>query len=362
MTRFVTRLAAATAAFALVSVPGLASAQTTRAVDEKTGPASFANVASVRIGNSGSLITETQRSPLSPGQSKLSTDRTFVPKDEGEKKTFGGNWAISLGRYGASAQSPFPSGIASRDHNVLAALQQTTVPTAVAEANYALLDNGRGGAKPVDNTVLVLEGAKTTVDCNSPGKPVSSSTVSKVWVRGSDGTLKPSGSAEVEVKGLKLGPPSSVQNEDASKDTTTSDVTLSRVSAFDQLIRQDGWRSGEVTAVAGWRLEIVTHVRNAANKDLREARTSIVFGGVSCSIPRNFVAKPAGGTGPGAPAEQPAEQPAVPGTVPAGGIPPQAADSSRTVLGLGLLGGGILFGAATMLLYRRRTPVPVREK
>lgn len=358
MTRFVTKLAAATAAFALVSVPGLASAQTTQAVDEKTGPVSFANVASVRIGNSGSLITETQRSPLSPGQSKLSPDRTSVPRDEGERKTLGNNWAVSLGRYGAPAQNPFPPGIASRDHNVLAALQQTTVPTAVAETNYALIDNGHGGAKPADNTVLVLEGAKTAVDCNAPRKASSSSTVSKVWVRDEKGVLQSRGAGPLDVKGLKLGPPSSVQNEAASKETTTSDVKLSKVTAFDQLVRQDGWRAGDVTAVAGWRLEIVTHVRNAESKDLREARTSIVLGGVSCSIPRNFVAKPTGGNGPGAPAQQPA----VPGTVPAGGLPPQSADSSRTVFGLGLLGGGIVLGAATMLLYRRRKPVPVREK
>ncbi|WP_409494846.1 hypothetical protein [Amycolatopsis sp. cmx-11-12] len=356
MTRFVTKLAAATAAFALASVPGLASAQTTQAVDEKTGPVSFANVASVRIGNPGSLITETQRSPLTPGQSKLSPDRTVVPRDDGERTTFGKKWDINLGRYGA--QSPYPAGIASRDHNVLAALQQTTVPTAVAESNYALIDNGHGGAKPADNTVLVLEGAKSAVDCSSPSKATSSTSVAKIWVRDETGALKPSGASGVDVKGLKLGPPSIVQNENVSKDKTTSDLTVSRVTAFDQLIRQDGWRSGDVTKAAGWKLDIVTHVRDAAGKDLREARTSIVLGGVSCAIPRNFVAKPAGGTGPGAAPEQPS----VPGTVPAGGIPPQAADSTRTVVGLGLLGGGIVIGAAAMLLYRRRKPVPVREK
>ncbi|ANN19553.1 hypothetical protein SD37_30670 [Amycolatopsis orientalis] len=357
MTRFVTKLSAATAAFALASVPGLASAQTTQAVDEKTGPVSFANVASVRIGNSGSLITETQRSPLTPGQSKLSPDRTVVPRDEGERKTFGGNWDVNLGRYGASA-NPYPAGIASRDHNVLAALQQTTVPTAVAESNYALIDNGRGGAKPADNTVLVLEGAKSAVDCTSPGKPVSSTSVARIWVRDESGALKPSGASGVDVKGLKLGPVSTVQAENLSKEKTSSDLTVSRVTAFDQLIRQDGWRNGDVTAAAGWKLEIVTHVRDAAGKDLREARATIVLGGVSCSIPKNFVAKPAGGTGPGAAPEQPA----VPGTVPAGGIPPQTADTTRTVVGLGLLGGGIVIGAAAMLLYRRRKPVPVREK
>ncbi|MGW5701964.1 hypothetical protein [Amycolatopsis japonica] len=357
MTRFVTKLAAATAAVALASAPGLASAQTTQAVDEKTGPVSFANVASVRIGNPGSLITETQRSPLTPGQSKLSPDRTVVPRDNGEKNTFGDKWAVNLGRFGA--QSPFPPGIASRDHNVLAALQQTTVPTAVAESNYALLDNGRGGAKPADNTVLVLEGAKSAVDCSSPSKATSSTSVGKIWVRDETGALKPSGASGVDVRGLKLGPPSTGEiDKTASKDKTTSDLTVSRVTAFDQLIRQDGWRDGDVTAVAGWKVDIVTHVRDGAGKDLREARTTLVLGGVSCSIPKNFVAKPAGGTGPGAAPEQPA----VPGTVPAGGIPPQAADSTRTVVGLGLLGGGIVIGAAAMLLSRRRKPVPVREK
>ncbi|WP_410648974.1 hypothetical protein [Amycolatopsis sp. cmx-4-54] len=356
MTRFVTKLAAATAAVALASVPGLASAQTTQAVDEKTGPVSFANVASVRIGNPGSLITETQRSPLTPGQSKLSPDRTVVPRDAGEQSTLGDKWVINLGRFGA--QSPFPAGIASRDHNVIAALQQTTVPTAVAESNYALIDNGRGGAKPLDNTVLVLEGAKSSVDCSSPSKATSSTSAGKIWVRDQNGDLKPSGASGIDVKGLKLGPPSMIKNESLSKDKTTSDLTVSRVTAFDQLIRQDGWRAGDVTAVAGWKVDIVTHVRDEEGKDLREARTTVVLGGVSCGIPRNFVAKPAGGTGPGA---APA-QPAVPGTVPAGGIPPQTADSTRTVVGLGLLGGGIVVGAAAMLLLRRRKPVPVREK
>ncbi|MFI9454362.1 hypothetical protein [Amycolatopsis sp. NPDC052450] len=356
MTRFVTKLAAATAAFVLASAPGLASAQTTQAVDEKSGPVSFANVASVRIGNPGSLITETQRSPLSPGQSKLSPDRTVVPRDDGERTTFGKKWDINLGRYGA--QSPYPPGIASRDHNVIAALQQTTVPTAVAESNYALIDNGRGGATPAENTVLVLEGAKSSVDCSSPSKATSATSVSKIWVRDDTGKLQPSGASGVDIKGLKLGPPSLVKDENIGKDETTSDLTVSRVTAFDQLIRQDGWRSGDVTKAAGWKLDIVTHVRDDAGKDLREARTTIVLGGVSCAIPRNFVAKPAGGTGPGAAPEQPA----VPGTVPAGGIPPQTADSTRTVVGLGLLGGGIVIGAAAMLFLRRRKPVPVREK
>ncbi|WP_414940482.1 hypothetical protein [Amycolatopsis sp. cmx-11-51] len=356
MTRFVTKLAVATAAFALASVPGLASAQTARAVDEKTGPVSFANVASVRIGNPGSLITETQRSPLTPGQSKLSPDRTVVPRDDGERNTFGDKWAINLGRYGA--QSPYPAGIASRDHNVLAALRQTTVPTAIAESNYALIDNGHGGATLAENTVLVLEGAKSAVDCVSPGKTTSSTSVGKIWVRNETGALKQSGASGVEVKGLKLGPPSIVKNENISNDKTTSDLTVSRVTAFDQLIRQSGWRDGDVTAAAGWKLDIVTHVRDAAGRDLREARTTIVLGGVSCAIPKNFVAKPAGGTGPGAAPEQPS----VPGTVPAGGIPPQVAESTRTVVGLGLLGGGIVIGAAALLLYRRREPVPAREK
>ncbi|MGW3999848.1 hypothetical protein ACWEF6_40685 [Amycolatopsis sp. NPDC004772] len=357
MTRLVTKAAAlAAAVFPLVGV-GVAGAQT-QAVDEKTGPVSFANIASVRIGDQGqrggALITETQRSPLLPGQSKLGADRVAVPKDDGERATFGGHYQIALGRYSAS-QNPYPPGVPSRDHNVFAALQATTVPTATAETNYALRDTWQGGTRPADNTVLVLEGAKTSVDCTGPGKLSTTSSVTRLWVRQAGGGLgivpMPGGNAGLQLKNLRLGPPGDITNADPA--TTVSDLALTRVTAFDQLIRQDGWRGGDHTAVAGWRVEITTHVKDAQGTALQDVKTNIVLGGVSCSIPKGFVAKaggPAGGTT--------ATQPAVPTQVPAGYLgaaaPATDGDGSRIPLGIGLLFGGVFFAAVALMLGRRR--------
>ncbi|MFI5588345.1 hypothetical protein ACIA5G_25050 [Amycolatopsis sp. NPDC051758] len=358
MTRFVSKAAVLTAVLFPLVGAGVAGAQS-QAVDEKTGPVSFANIASVRIGpegqKGGALITETQRSPLLPGQSKLGTDRVSVPKDDGERATFGGHYQIDLGRY--SNGNPYPSGVASRDHNVVAALQATTVPTAVAETSYALRDTWQGGAKPLDNTVLVLEGAKTAVDCTGPAKLTGTSSVSRLWVRQADGGLgivpMPGGNAGLQLSNLRLGPPGDITN--AGKDTTVSDLKLTRVGAFDQLIRQDGWRGGDFTAVAGWRVEITTHVKDASGAALQDVVTNIVLGGVSCSIPKGFVAKaggPAGGTS--------ATQAAVPTQVPAGYLgaaaPATDGDGSRVPLGIGLLFGGVFFAAVALLLGRRRKP------
>ncbi|SFW74372.1 hypothetical protein [Amycolatopsis australiensis] len=356
MTRFVTKAAALTAVLFPLVGAGVAGAQS-QAVDEKTGPVSFANVASVRIGgedrHGGALITETQRSPLLPGQSKLGTDRISVPKDDGERATFGGHYQIDLGRY--SNGNPYPAGVAIRDHNVVAALQATTVPTAVAETNYALRDTWQGGAKPGDDTVLVLEGAKTSVDCTAPSKLTGTSSLSRLWVRQGGGlgvVAVPGGNAGLELKNLRLGPPGDIAN--ASKETTVSELKLTRVSTFDQLIRQDGWRSGDYTAAAGWRVEITTHVKDAAGTALQDVVTNIVLGGVSCSVPKGFVAKAAGSTGGGTSATQAA----VPTQVPAGYLgaaaPDTGSDGSRVPLGIGLLFGGVFFAAVALLLGKRR--------
>ncbi|WP_246458710.1 hypothetical protein [Amycolatopsis jiangsuensis] len=346
-----------------------AEAQTapgTQAVDEKSGPVSFANIASVRLGgdpqHGGALITETQRSPLTPGQSRLGSDRLAVPKNDSERTTFGGNYEIDLGKYARASESPYPAGIASRDHEVVATLEATNVPTASAATNYALRDNARGGAKPVDNTMLVLEGARSAVDCAAPGKVTGSSSVTRVWVRGEDGRLRqvamPGDGSALRVTNLQMGAPGKVPEADHG--TTRSDVEISRVTAFDQLVKQDGWRSGDLTAQGGWRLQITTHVRAADNTELQDVQTGIVLGGVSCSIPKDFKPNAAGGTGTGATTQQPS----VPTEVPAGYLGTAAAapaDDLRVPLGAGLLGGGVVFGALAIVLGRRRSARSVRS-
>jgi len=342
---------------ALVSLPVLApvaSAQTAgaQAVDEKSGPVSFANVASLRVETSP-LITETQRSPLTPGQSQLATSRTMVPNGAGERDTLGPNYEIDLGKY--DKDSPYPEGIASRDHQVVATLQSTDVPTAVAETNYAIRDLSRGKTA-VGDTMLVVEGGHSEVACSGPGKVTSATTAARIWVRGADDKLVQVAmpdSGSLSVTGLKMSSPTDVQGSDHG--TTTSDLVLSRVTSFDQLIKQDGWRSGDVTAQAGWRVEITTHAKRSDGTSLNhDVHTTVVLGGVSCSIPKNFVPATGNGTGPGSgPAT--VEQPSVPTQVPAGYLGAAApSDDFRLPLGLGLLGGGLVFGALAVLLGRRR--------
>ena len=236
------------------------------------------------------------------------------------------------------------------------------MPTAVAETNYALRDNGRKKPKALDNTMLVLEGARSSVDCSGPGKVTGATTAARVWVRGADDALKQiamPASGTLNVTGLQMGSPTSVPQADPGK--TTSDLVVSRVSAFDQLIKQDGWRSGDVTAQAGWRVEITTHAHDSKNTKLSDVQTTMVLGGVSCSIPKNFVA--AAGNGSGTGSTNTVQQPSVPTEVPAGYAGAAAPSSDlRLPLGFGLLGGGLLFGAVAIVLGRRRAARVVRSR
>jgi hypothetical protein len=360
MTRFATKLALSGAVLALVSVPGIASAASTAStvapVDEATGPASFANVAGIKVGpdqGAGFVIAETQRSPLSPGTSTLSQDRTAVPKDDGERAAIGANarYSLTVGRFGDP--SPFPAEVKSADHQVVASLAATTVPSAVAESNYALLDSSRGKASPADNAIVVFEDARSSVECSAVDHTTSTDTAAKLWLRDAKtdqlvSLAVPSATQAATMTGVKAGPPADVEGALAEK--TTSDVTVSRVTSFDQLLRQDAWRGGDVTAVSGWRIDVVTHVVTAAGPG-EDVRTRIVLGGVSCSLPKGFVALPAGGATGG----DPSTQPVVPTAIPAGTA--AVARDTGSPWGFVLVGGGVVLAIAASVRWRRRPAV-----
>jgi hypothetical protein len=348
-----TKFALVGAVLALLAAPGVATAQTAPQVDEQTGPVSFANAASVAI-DAGKVVTETQRSPLRAGQSKLAQDRSSVPKsgDQGELSAMGPNFVVQLGRF--SGQSPFPAGVQSQDHDVVAALQDTNVPVASATANYVLLDNGRGRGTPSDNSVFAFQNAKSSVDCSATKAAKSTTTAEKLWVRDAQDKLVqvgvPTGTGKVEVGGIKAGAPMNIDGVDPAR--TTAKLTISRVTQLDQLIRQSVWRGGDITVAGGWQAEIDTHVIRT-DGSFADVHTRVVLGGVSCSLPKTF-AKLTSGT----PAGQ--AGPTVPTNVPAGGMPPvvaEAADTSRgSALGFGLFGGGLVLAAAALLTLRRRGP------
>lgn len=351
MTRLGTKLAVGVAVLALVALPGVAAAQGVAPVDEKTGPVSFANVAAIKVGpdsTAGFVITETQRSPLRPGISTLSQDRAVVPKDDGERSALGtdAQYQLAVGRF--DDPSPFPPEVHSTDHHVVASLESTTEPSAVAESNYALLDKGRGNASPADNAVVVFSDAKSSVDCAAVDNTTSTATAAKLWLR--DGTDKlvpvavPTDTQKATMTGVKAGPPSTVDGEQADK--TTSDVTVSRVTSFDQLLRQDAWRSGDVTAASGWQIDVVTHV--VTDNGPQSVETRIVLGGVSCSLPKDFVALPAAGT-----ATSQSAQPIVPTNIPAGLAAP-AERKTGSPWGFALVGAGVALAAGATVLWRRR--------
>ncbi|SFB28334.1 hypothetical protein SAMN05216266_107231 [Amycolatopsis marina] len=371
MTRSVIRMVGCAAVLALAAVPGVAAAQDVRTVDAETGPVAFANAVAVKVGEDGqgggTVITETQRSPVSPGGSKLSQDRSTVPASDGEKNAIGPHYAINLGRFEPGA-SPFPAGVTSREHNIVATLRDTTVPAAVAESNYALRDlraetaedstitedsttaettEPSGGAESapgssVASTVLAFEGARSAVECAAADDVTAETTADALWVLGEDGELAPAelprGDAELRLENLPLGAPLNLQ--DADDEHSTSDVVVRRVTEFDQLLRQEKWRGGDVTAAAGWHVEIISQLRDAEGEDLgKVVRTRMVFGGVSCSLPHGFAALP--------PRSQ--QRPAVPIKIPAG---VSVQESGQEPLGYALVGAGLVLGAAALLVRR----------
>jgi hypothetical protein len=357
MTRLATKLASTAAVLALAAAPGVAAAAPPVAapVDEAAGPASFANIAGIKVGQdkgAGFVIAETQRSPLTPGTSTLSQDRTVVPKDDGERAAIGANarYSLTVGTFGDP--SPFPAEVKSADHQVVATLAATTVPSAVAESNYALVDTGRGNASPADNALVVFEDARSSVECSAVDRTTSTATAAKLWLRDAKtdqlvSVAVPGGTQAATMAGVKAGPPAAVEGAVAEK--TTSDITVSRVTSFDQLLRQDAWRSGDVTAVSGWLVDVVTHVVTADGPGA-DVHTRIVLGGVSCSLPKGFAALPAGGTAGG----DPSTQPDVPTAIPAGTASAPAARDTGSPWGFALLGGGVVLAIAASVRWRRR--------
>ncbi len=373
VTTALTVTAALTVLWAGATVPAAARPQP---VDPETGPVAFANVASMAIADDGygrpggSVISETQRSPLTPGVSRLGESRSALPASEGERAAVGPNYRLDI-----------------EHHDVAAGLGESGVPEASARADFVLTDLA------TDVTVLAFERAGTSAECVSAAEPESGASASRLSVTGADGVLRPVSlpepGEEVRRQDLPFGAPVEIGEDEAA----TSDLRIRPVTEFGQLLRQRQWREGEVTAASGWLVEIHTHVRPAEPEGderfelpvpaevtegtedtegtsevptagdgerhpARTVETTFVLGGVSCSVPRDFVSGGGGQAEPGAPS--------VPVTIPAGvGAPggPLAraearaegsdARSATTMWGTALLAGGGVLGLAALFLARR---------
>ncbi len=368
-----TALTATTALIVLAAGATAPAAARSRTVDPETGPVAFANVASMAIADDGygrpggSVVSETQRSPLTPGVSRLGESRSALPASEGERAAVGPNYRLDI-----------------EHHDVVAGLGESGVPEAGARADFALTDLA------TDVTVLEFERARTSAECVSAAEPESDASASRLSVTGADGVLRPVSlpepGGEVRRQNLPVGAPVEIGEDEVA----TSDLRIRPVTEFGQLLRQRQWRDGEVTAVSGWLVEIDTHVRPAESdagerfdlpvpaeitegapeaptagdgdgeqQPVRTIETTFVLGGVSCSVPRDFASGGGGQAEPGAPS--------VPVTIPAGvGAPggslaraevraegPDDAQPATTVWGTALLAGGGVLALAALLLARK---------
>ncbi|MFD8500629.1 LPXTG cell wall anchor domain-containing protein [Amycolatopsis sp. NPDC059657] len=368
MTRFATKLATVTACSLLVAAP-IASAQET---EKATAPESYANIAGIQTGESVFPVVEDNKdatgysaevspSLTEPGKNTLPAERLTLPQDsldfgtdtsdkkyafhtkEEMDKHLGEHYQLNLGSFD-DGKSPFPDGIASTKFSGSTELQDTHVPSASTEGNFALRDLQLKGDAATDQTVLVIQGAKSSVECESKDKQTASTTADKIYVRESDGlqpqlmpTEKP-----LELKGLSFGAPKdlTVTGTDVDPALTKSDVTISKLTKFDDLIKQKEWRKGDINAAAGWEVKIVTHVFKDAATELRTDDrfvTRYVLGGVSCSLPSDF------------------EPEVVPTAVPAGYASPAApGESGTSPVGFALLGAGALLAGGAAFVVRRR--------
>ena len=363
MSRVVSKLVAATVVTAVTVLVAAPAGASPSAVDPDRGPVAFANVASLVVTDNGhgtpggSVISETQRSPLTPGTSRLGKSRSALPGSEGERAAVGPNYLLEIDH-----------------HDVSATLHSRGEPSATARADYVLTDLAAG------TPVLSFTSSVTHVACEGVDDVKTEASADRLAVVDATGELTPvalpAPGDEVRRAGLPFG--ASVELGDDEE--ATSDITVRRVADFAELLRQDQWRDGDVTAVSGWVVEIDTHVRSVEARDhlddqldlpeptagagesgSRTIRTTLVLGGVSCSIPHDFVAGGGGGAEP--------RSPSVPATIPAGvGAPGDVSEGETegavvraavpqdgghaSTWGVGLLAGGAVLGAAAWLLTR----------
>jgi hypothetical protein len=363
VSRVVSKLVAATVVTAVTVLVAAPAGASPSAVDPDRGPVAFANVASLAVTDNGhgtpggSVISETQRSPLTPGTSRLGKSRSALPGSEGERAAVGPNYLLEIDH-----------------HDVSATLHSRGEPSATARADYVLTDLAAG------TPVLSFTSSVTHVACEGVDDVKTEASADRLAVVDATGELTPvalpAPGDEVRRAGLPFG--ASVELGDDEE--ATSDITVRRVADFADLLRQDPWRDGDVTAVSGWVVEIDTHVRSVEARDhlddqldlpeptagagesgSRTIRTTLVLGGVSCSIPHDFVAGGGGGAEP--------RSPSVPATIPAGvGAPGDVSEGETegavvraavpqdgghaSTWGVGLLAGGAVLGAAAWLLTR----------
>src|SRR5699024_7319735 len=105
--------------------------------------------------------------------------------------------------------------------------------------------------------LVYLDNMKSQAACAAPDDVGANTTADGLWMRQPDGSLQkvdiPQGAKTIEDVPLDVPGVGPVR---ANSDELYGDVTLTRVTDSDQLIKPDGFRMGDHNAVTGWRVDI----------------------------------------------------------------------------------------------------------
>lgn len=366
MKRTLMRLGAGATAVALAGMPGAANADDGPTVDPDNGPVSYAIPAAFNLpdgtqgGDPTSGVKHMVRSPESPGQ--------VTPPDEAPSKyPYVESLAVSDDPDAANQfiqinDDNRPEG-ADKDDTYLvgAALQDTTVPVSVINADIGVTSDNTAKTGRPDEPLVYLDNMTSQAACAAPDDVAADTTAENLWMRQPDGSLDsvdlPTDEAKT-IEEVPLGMPG-VSPEGADSDELYGDVTLTRVTDADQLIKPDDFRLGDHNAATGWRVDIDHYWLHDGEKE-DQITSSMLLGAVSCSLPDDFEALSdkdddngdkdhTGSSGDGDGDKKDDE---VPTRIPSGGGPVDSGDHGIAV-GAGAA-GAVALGSTGVLAYRRR--------
>ena len=286
MTRLMPKLAAGAAALALISVPSLAFAAPAPTVDADKGQVAYSFDLAFSI--PGTDSAKPLRSPLSPG----SNDEENYVKALNISPDQGTVWSLFVNSPTAHDDDRPPTVQPKPTYKLSAGLADNLTPQASVATDYKLEDGtltGRGVTTP---TFVYADTLRSAAQCPSAKDAKADSTVAGFYVRQPDGQLTkiatPAGGASYTVTHVPMKAPTG----DTTKSDVFGDIAIQKVTDVGDLIKTANWRTGDVNAASGWRVQVDNYVLDGNNKKTDLGVSTVILGGVSCSIPKDFVAQP----------------------------------------------------------------------
>lgn len=180
-----------------------------------------------------------------------------------------------------------PSGATADAHfESSAAMRGDGTPSATVSADYLLEAQNALGDSAEDHRWLYLDDVRSEAECRSPQRVSASTAASGMWVRQPDRGLAavpvPAAGESYEVRDVPLRlPRTTMEHQNLPQ---FADITVRRVTDAADLVPTDQWRTGDVNATSGWRVEVASYVLvDGVRTDLDTS--VIILGGTTCSVP-----------------------------------------------------------------------------